>query len=57
MSVYTVGCTTEDAMAEDFEKKEHDQFGDDGFEKMVRRVAAIEQMIGIWDIDQFTPRI
>jgi hypothetical protein len=34
-------------MAEDFEKKEHALFGDDGFEKMVNRVAKLEQAIGI----------
>jgi hemerythrin-like domain-containing protein len=45
-----------DAMAEDFEKKEHELFGDDGFEKMVHRVAALEQQIGIADLSQFTPR-
>jgi hemerythrin-like domain-containing protein len=44
------------AMAEDFEKREHALFGDDGFEAMVHRVAAIEQTIGIWDISQFTAR-
>ena len=43
-------------MAEDFEKKEHALFGDDGFETMVHRVAAIEQALGIWDISQFTAR-
>jgi hypothetical protein len=36
-----------DAMAEDFEKKEHALFGDDGFEKIVNRVAKLEQAIGI----------
>jgi hemerythrin-like domain-containing protein len=36
-----------DAMAEDFEKKEHALFGDDGFEKTVNRVAKLEQAIGI----------
>ena len=36
-----------DAMAEDFEKKEHALFGDDGFEKIVDRVAKLEQAIGI----------
>jgi hemerythrin-like domain-containing protein len=41
-----------DAMAEDFEKKEHALFGDDGFEKMVNRVAKLEQAIGI----RFTAR-
>lgn len=45
-----------DAMAEDFEKKEHELFGEDGFEKMVSRVARLEQQMGINDLNQFTPR-
>jgi hemerythrin-like domain-containing protein len=44
-----------DAMAEDFEKKEHRQFGADGFEMMTHRVAGLEQQIGIADLAQFTP--
>ncbi|SFI42963.1 hemerythrin domain-containing protein [Bradyrhizobium sp. Gha] len=44
-----------DAMAEDFEKKEHQLFGDDGFEKMAARVAQLEQQMGIHDLSQFTP--
>jgi hemerythrin-like domain-containing protein len=43
-----------DALAEDFEKKEHELFGDDGFEKMVDRVAQLESAIGINDLRQFT---
>jgi hemerythrin-like domain-containing protein len=45
-----------DAMAEDFEKKEHQLFGEDGFEMMAKRVAGLEQQIGINDLAQFTPR-
>jgi hemerythrin-like domain-containing protein len=45
-----------DAMAEDFEKKEHELFGGDGFEMMVHRVVGLEQSIGINDLAQFTPR-
>lgn len=44
-----------DAMAEDFERKEHQKFGGDGFGMMVHRVAALEQSIGINDLAQFTP--
>jgi hemerythrin-like domain-containing protein len=44
-----------DAMAEEFEKKEHQLFGEDGFEKMVDRVAQVERAIGIYDLNQFTP--
>jgi hemerythrin-like domain-containing protein len=43
------------ALGEDFEKKEHALFGDDGFEKMVDRVATIEKSLGIYDLAQFTP--
>jgi hemerythrin-like domain-containing protein len=43
------------AMAETFEKKEHELFGEDGFEKMVDRVARLEQSFGIGDLAQFTP--
>ncbi len=44
-----------DAMAEGFEKKEQKLFGEDGFDKMVDRVAKLEKSIGIYDLDQFTP--
>lgn len=45
-----------DAMAEDFEKKEHALFGEDGFERMVDRVANIERAAGINDLNRFTPQ-
>ncbi len=45
-----------DALGEEFEKKEHQLFGEDGFEKMVDRVAGIEKQLGIYDLAQFTPR-
>lgn len=45
-----------DAMAQDFEKKERQLFGGDGFEMMVDRVAKLEQAIGINDLAKFTPR-
>jgi hemerythrin-like domain-containing protein len=43
-------------LGEDFEQKEHELFGDGGFEKMVNRVAAIEKNLGIYDLKQFTPK-
>ena len=46
-----------DALGEDFEKKEHEKFGDNGFVTMVDRVAEIEKQIGIYDLNQFTPRV
>jgi hemerythrin-like domain-containing protein len=45
-----------DALGEDFEKKEHQLFGEEGFEKMVERVASIEKSLGIYDLAEFTPR-
>jgi hypothetical protein len=36
-------------------KYEHWLFGEDGFEKMVQRVANLEKAIGINDLAQFTP--
>jgi hemerythrin-like domain-containing protein len=44
------------ALGEDFEEREHALFGDNGFEAMVDRVAAIERMLGIFDLAQFTPK-
>ena len=45
-----------DAMAEEFEKKERQLFGEDGFEKMAQRLTRLDQMIGIHDLNQFTRR-
>jgi hypothetical protein len=43
-------------VAEEFERKEHQLFGNDGFEMMTRRVADMERRIGINDLSQFTPQ-
>jgi hemerythrin-like domain-containing protein len=45
-----------DSLGEDFEKKEDELFGEDGFEKIVDRVAGIEKRFGIYDLAQFTPK-
>src|SRR5438105_9068316 len=45
------------ALGEDFEKKEHQLFGEDGFETIVVRVASIEKTLGIYDLAQFTPKL
>jgi hemerythrin-like domain-containing protein len=45
------------ALGEDFEKKEHELFGQDGFEGVVENVAALEKQLGIYDLNQFTPTI
>jgi hypothetical protein len=44
------------ALGEEFEKKEHALFGDDGFENMVDGVVSIEKSLGIYDLAQFTPK-
>lgn len=46
-----------DSLGEAFEKKEHELFGEDGFEKMVEKVASIERSLGIYDLSQFTPKV
>jgi hemerythrin-like domain-containing protein len=45
-----------DSLGEDFEKKENELFGEDGFEKVVDKVAGIEKRLGIYDLAQFTPK-
>jgi hemerythrin-like domain-containing protein len=46
-----------DSLGEDFEKKEDQLFGEDGFDKMVDKVAGIEKRFGIYDLAEFTPKI
>lgn len=45
-----------DSLGEDFERKEQQLFGADGFEKMDDHIAVIEKSLGIYDLAQFTPR-
>ncbi len=45
-----------DALGDDFEKKEDELFGDDGFFKVVDQVAHLENRIGIFELAQFTPQ-
>ena len=45
------------SLGEDFEKKEHELFGEDGFEKMVDKVTNIEKTLGIYELAQFTPKV
>jgi hemerythrin-like domain-containing protein len=40
-----------------FADLEHQQFGTDEFTAMVARVASIEQNLGIYDLNQFTPQV
>jgi hemerythrin-like domain-containing protein len=43
-------------LGEQFEKEEDRLFGDEGFEKTVDQVAAIEKQLGIYDLAQFTAK-
>jgi hemerythrin-like domain-containing protein len=44
------------ALGDDFEKKEDELFGEDGFFKVVDQVAQLEKKLGIHDLAQFTPK-
>jgi hemerythrin-like domain-containing protein len=46
-----------DALGEDFERREHEIFGEGGFEHAVGEVEAIERVLGIEALAQFTPRL
>lgn len=43
-------------LGEKFEDLEHILFGDNGFEDMVKNVAAIEKDLSIYQLEQFTPK-
>ncbi len=45
-----------DALGDDFEKKEDELFGDEGFFKVVDQVAQLEKRLGIYELAQFTPK-
>jgi hemerythrin-like domain-containing protein len=45
------------ALGEDFEDKEHELFGEDGFETIVEKVADIEKQLGIYELSGFTPSL
>ena len=45
------------AVGETFEREEKKQFGPDGYEKIVAQVADLEKKLGIYDIQQFTPKL
>ncbi len=43
------------ALGEDFEDKEHELFGEDGFDRMVEKVGDIEKQLGVFELSNFTP--
>ena len=45
-----------DEMGDRFEDKEHQLFGEHGFENIVAQVAEFEKALGIYDLSQFTPK-
>ncbi len=45
-----------DALGDDFEKKEDQLFGDEGFFKVVDQVAELEKKLGIYELSKFTPK-
>ncbi len=51
-----IGANEVKNLGEQFEEKEHKLFGEDGFEKAVEEVAAIEKQLGIYDLASFTPK-
>lgn len=44
-----------DRLGDVFENKEHQLFGEDGFEKTVIKVSEIEKQLGIYNLSLFTP--
>lgn len=44
-------------LGEEFEAKEEDIFGKDGFWMVLTQVAEIEKSLGIYDLNQFTPSV
>ncbi len=44
------------SLGDRIEEAEHKVLGDEGFERSVEKVAAIEKQLGIYDLKQFTPR-
>jgi hemerythrin-like domain-containing protein len=42
-------------LGEKFEDREHELFGESGFESMVAKVENIEKQINIYDLSQFNP--
>ena len=52
-----VGANEYDEPNDEFEKKEHELPGKEGFEGMVGRVTAIEKSLGIYDRALFTSKV
>lgn len=46
-----------DSMGEEFEKIEHQKFGQGGFELYLSKVTDLEMKLGTWDLNQYTPKV
>jgi hemerythrin-like domain-containing protein len=46
-----------DVMGDAFEDKEHELFGEDGFNTIVNKIAELEKMLGLYDLAQFTYKL
>jgi hemerythrin-like domain-containing protein len=44
-----------ETLGDQFEAKERELFGSDGFEKIVEEIAGLEKKVGVYDLAQFTP--
>jgi len=44
-----------DSLGEEFEKKEDELFGEDGFFKVLDQAASLEKKLGIYELSKFTP--
>lgn len=44
-------------LGEMFEDKEHELFGEDGFENIVGQITNIEKQLGIYNLSEFTPQL
>ncbi len=52
-----VGQHTYEGLGEDFERIEHQHFGEDGFEMMLERVHQLELKLGVGDPSHYTPNL
>jgi hemerythrin-like domain-containing protein len=50
-----VGRAAYRALGEAFEEKEHERFGEHGFQVVVSEVAELERALGVHDLASFTP--
>jgi hypothetical protein len=50
-----LGRTRYRELGEEFEEKEHQLFGEHGFEHVVSQISDFERALGIYDLASFTP--